>query len=143
MKVCSTCGKNKPVSEYYRRSSIKSGFRSACKVCAGRQSSDYIRRNRDAVNARKRKYNRKLREAALKAYGNLCQCCGEAHKEFLAIDHVNGGGRAHRKSYRDAGNYIFLWLRQRKYPKGFQVLCHNCNMAKGFYGECPHKREKN
>jgi hypothetical protein len=21
------------------------------------------------------------------------------------------------------------------------VLCHNCNMARGFYGVCPHEKE--
>lgn len=31
------------------------------------------------------------------------------------------------------------WLRRNNYPNGFQVLCHNCNMAKGFYGKCPHQ----
>jgi len=34
-----------------------------------------------------------------------------------------------------------LWLRKYNYPKGFQVLCHNCNMAKRF-GVCPHKEKK-
>ena len=27
-----------------------------------------------------------------------------------------------------------------KYPPGYQVLCHNCNLAKGFYGSCPHQK---
>lgn len=32
------------------------------------------------------------------------------------------------------------WCRRNGYPKGFRVLCHNCNMAIGFYGYCPHSR---
>jgi hypothetical protein len=29
------------------------------------------------------------------------------------------------------------------YPKDrYQLLCHNCNMAKGFYGLCPHQEQK-
>lgn len=33
------------------------------------------------------------------------------------------------------------WLKTNGYPDGFQTLCHNCNMAKGFYGICPHKEK--
>lgn len=33
---------------------------------------------------------------------------------------------------------LYAWLHANKYPDGFQVLCHNCNMAKGFYSRCPH-----
>jgi hypothetical protein len=29
-----------------------------------------------------------------------------------------------------------------EFPDGFQVLCHNCNLAKGYYGECPHNSLK-
>lgn len=33
----------------------------------------------------------------------------------------------------------YFWIIRNKYPKGFRVLCHNCNQAIGSYGECPHK----
>lgn len=36
------------------------------------------------------------------------------------------------------GVRIEEWLKKNDYPKGFQILCHNCNMSKGFYGYCPH-----
>ncbi len=31
------------------------------------------------------------------------------------------------------------WLITNNFPKGFQILCWNCNYAKGVFGECPHK----
>ena len=31
--------------------------------------------------------------------------------------------------------------RKNNYPEGFQVLCSNCNFAKGKYGSCPHTWE--
>lgn len=71
--------------------------------------------------------------------GQRCSCCGETRYEFLAFDHINGGGRKHRKETKVK---IALWLRDNNYPAGFRVLCHNCNMAKGRYGYCPHEREK-
>ncbi len=82
--------------------------------------------------------NLKLRIAVLNAYSNndpKCACCGEKEIAFLAIDHINGGGNKHVKSIKGK---FYNWLKKNNYPKGFQVLCHNCNMAKGFYGKCPH-----
>ena len=34
---------------------------------------------------------------------------------------------------------IYRYLKIRGFPPGYQVLCHNCNQAKGFYGKCPHQ----
>lgn len=65
-----------------------------------------------------------------------CLCCGEKMLGFLCIDHVNGGGTKHRKEIN--GSSIYQWLKTNKYPEGFAVLCHNCNLAKAFYGKCPH-----
>ena len=70
---------------------------------------------------------------------NCCNCCGESIYEFLSVDHINGGGRKDRRLHR--GRDFYLWLIRESFPKGFQILCHNCNMAKGLYGECPHKNE--
>ncbi len=78
-----------------------------------------------------------LRYLVLEHYGARCQCCGETQYEFLAIDHINGGGLAHRRSI--PGQSVYRWLRKNNFPEGFQVLCHNCNMAKAFYGKCPHE----
>lgn len=64
--------------------------------------------------------------------------CGEDTYKFLAIDHINGGGGADRKIV-GAGFPFYQSLIKRRFPDGFQVLCHNCNLAKGFYGVCPHK----
>jgi hypothetical protein len=76
-----------------------------------------------------------LRLQVLVAYGGRCACCGESRAALLAIDHVGGlppEGRSH------AGPYLFYrWLRRNGFPPGFQVLCFNCNHAKGpGPGEC-------
>ena len=92
----------------------------------------------EARNAPQRARNRKLRLDALAAYGSVCACCGETTEQFLGIDHINGGGNAHRKENGLLGNNLNRWLKKNDYPPEFQVLCHNCNLAKGFYGKCPH-----
>ena len=37
---------------------------------------------------------------------------------------------------------MYRWLKKHGFPKeGFQLLCYNCNCAKGFFGKCPHKKQ--
>lgn len=81
-------------------------------------------------------YRKRQRELVLSHYGNACICCGENKYEFLTIDHINGGGSEHKRQIKTS---LYGWLIRSKYPSGFQVLCYNCNSAKGVYGECPHK----
>lgn len=85
-----------------------------------------------------------IRYIVLKHYSKKdlpeCTCCGEKELKFLSIDHVNGGGNAHRKTIANGkGGNLAYWLLRNELPEGYQTLCHNCNMAKGFYGACPHK----
>jgi len=68
-----------------------------------------------------------------------CSCCGENIIEFLSIDHIEGEGNKHRKNI---STNIYYWLKKMKFPPGFQVHCFNCNLAKGFFGVCPHKKQK-
>ena len=75
-----------------------------------------------------------------------CTCCGESGLVFLTIDHINGGGRKHLKKHNRelrGGTVFYRWLRKNNYPKGFQVLCYNCNCAKRCSKFCPHKTLKN
>jgi hypothetical protein len=81
----------------------------------------------------------KRRNRILNHYGRVCACCGEFRKEFLAIDHLEGGGNKHRKIV-GAGNAFYSWLIRNNFSIGYRVLCHNCNESLGHYGYCPHQR---
>lgn len=84
---------------------------------------------------------RELRLEILNHYGRHCSCCGETEEAFLCIDHIYGNGNKHRREIKSQGGpHFYSWLKRHNYPDGFQVLCHNCNMAKGFYGKCPHQK---
>ena len=151
-KRCTACGEVKPLSEFalcFQRGKMRP--RSRCKVCRlnhsqspeskEQQSRNHKRRyaqpsfaarNRERQRARLRT----LRLEVVSAYGGRCACCGETTAELLAVDHINGGGRQHRKSI---GNNFYSWLKRHNFPKdNFALLCHNCNTAKGLYGSCPH-----
>lgn len=89
-------------------------------------------------------YAKNFRLKCLQFYGGnspKCACCNEVTYQFLGIDHIEGGGNKHRKEIGKSmgGQNLYRWLLKNNFPDGFQVLCHNCNLAKGFYGVCPHK----
>lgn len=73
-----------------------------------------------------------------------CNCCGFHHPNirFLTIDHIDNRGHSHRRSGRRLlGVQTYRYLVNNNYPTGYQVLCWNCNSAKGTNkGFCPHKK---
>lgn len=107
------------------------------------------RAHRPVLAIRAKKRRDALRAETLNAYGHACACtgCTETRAEFLAIDHTNGDGAAHRREICGhnklfGGTRIYGWLKKRGFPTDrFRLLCHNCNLARGLYGYCPHERE--
>jgi len=112
--------------------------------------------NKDALLARAREWaaknpevnrashvdeRRRMRKEVFDHYGGKCVCCGESNQWFFTIDHVNNDGADHRRvlGRNMLGHKFYRWLRRNGYPEGFQVLCFNCNCAKGFWGVCPHE----
>lgn len=101
--------------------------------------------NHITVNRRRqlaRERTRRVRERVIAKYDGNCQCagCGISQYEFLAIDHVNGGGcKARRKKSYNAQAF-YNYLDRHKRSSKYQILCHNCNSAKAYYGGCPHLR---
>ncbi len=109
-----------------------------CNVCRV-QIKEWKKANATKIRENHRDYSRRLRMAALAAYGDACACCGESEEVFLVIDHVDGGGSKHVKEMTLS---FYNWLRVNGYPPGFQTLCHNCNWAKYRLGTCPHQDRK-
>lgn len=98
----------------------------------------------DRARANGKRYREKLKKDVLEGYGGKnpqCACCGEDNPIFLTIDHIHEGGGKHRKEINKRGGIEFYcWLRRNGYPKGFQVLCFNCNCGRSLNnGICPHK----
>lgn len=123
---------------------LKSGVL-RCHRCAIHYQKVYFERHpekrKDQFSRYNKKKNAKRRAELLEAYGGFCACCGETAGEFLTVDHISGNGRQHRREIGDGGHALREWLRSKNYPKdNFQLLCWNCNCAKGKYGYCPHER---
>ena len=73
-----------------------------------------------------------------------CNClgCPEKMIEFLSIDHIDGREKMGHVGW--STETLYYWIRRQLeqgiVPDGLQVLCHNCNWAKGRYGKCPHHK---
>jgi len=80
-----------------------------------------------------------------------CRCCGlNSHIEFLSLDHIAGRKQMDsepefvKKGYTSKFkiHQLLPWIKRNNFPIGFQILCLNCNFAKGHSkdNKCPHER---
>jgi len=157
MKTCPRCKNSFSLSNFYKNKRTVSGLSCYCKGCNGEMNKKYSPRykgkqkeyqkkfyilNKDKMNKESNDRWRRERMECLVYYSKstipFCYCCEEDKYEFLAIDHINGGGNKHVKSI---GGKLVRWLIKNKFPEGFRVLCHNCNMALGHHGYCPHEQK--
>lgn len=134
---CADC--SSPITEELAvwRSGARSGhLMSYCRTCYRLRRNKSQQKNPARNAERQREWYNRLRVQILKAYGHACACCGESIAEFLALDHVDGGGTKHRRRRAQSGVYVDV-VRQG-FPDTYRLLCHNCNQAFGAYGRCPH-----
>jgi len=107
-------------------------------------------KNRPRLNKRGTEIRKKTKLDIYTHYSNgvpKCACCGVSGIEFLTVDHIipklemEKDQKIIKKGFRAnfKANRLSQWLIKNNFPKGFQILCWNCNFAKGVFGECPHK----
>jgi hypothetical protein len=139
MKMCGKCGNPKPLDDFAKHPKRLFGRQAWCKQCFRIYLSAWNHGHRHQKNKQSREIYAKLRLEVLAYYSARgvpeCRCCGERTIQFLAIDHVNGGGRQHRRAIHNT----YIWIKKNNFPEGFQTLCHNCNQARGMYRYCPHQ----
>jgi hypothetical protein len=112
----------------------------------------YNKDNAKKLNQNKRDYNKDRRFTVCLTYSErhsnskipCCRCCGEnSDIRFLAIDHIQGRENLPKKEAGLVGDKLISFLIRKNFPEGYQVLCHNCNSAKGHSKDntCPHERQ--
>lgn len=165
-KLCSKCNTDKLKSEFGLCRSRYDGLQGQCKICKKEYAlkpeykqkkkeyaikhkerlkkyrDKYFNKNREKINLTRKENHKKLKIEILNHYGGECSCCGEKETDFLSIDHIQGKGNSHRNSLgaKAYGCGMYKWLKDNNFPKGFQVLCWNCNWSKFLHkGICIHK----
>lgn len=123
-----------------------------CRVCPkpvveGSATYCAYHREKDRISGRKKSKNAivKLRNECLAYYGRECRCCGIEMLQFLTIDHEEGNGNIQRKKlfgYNISGIHMYRWLKKNNFPKGYRILCMNCNWATRYGSICPHQLER-
>lgn len=127
-RVCSKCGKLKPIKEFKLRADYNhKRRRTDCREC---------------INLRTKLLWRKTRKEIFDYYGWKCNCCGETTPEFLTLDHINNDGYLDKNPNGDkkTGKELYSLVKKQGFPDKYQTLCHNCNFAKKLEGGCPHQR---
>jgi 5-methylcytosine-specific restriction endonuclease McrA len=89
----------------------------------------------ETCRAKSKRFRDKIRDLTMTAYGGCCSCCGEDEQVFLTLDHIIP---VHNRK-RASGHRLYMQLRKQGWPKEYQLLCYNCNHAKGTNEACPHK----
>jgi len=127
-KYCGGCEKDKPISEFNRRT-LKSGriiHQPRCRQCQRSTHTKYYANNRDRFTAynkkRKSKLFRVLDEIKTK---NGCKKCGENHPACLDFHHRSGSKKEEGLSVM-VNNLRPLKIILKEIEK-CDVLCANCH----------------
>lgn len=143
-KICRICNMEKAADEFSPHPTTKDHLRHECKSCRTNVSVQWQRQTSQQRNAVRKDWRKEVRLEVLRHYSDhsspRCVCCWEADERFLTIDHIHGGGSAHRKQI--GGTYFYGWLKSNGYPSGYQVMCFNCNLAKRDGQLCPHQTDR-
>jgi len=97
--------------------------------------ADHLK-HREKRNRRLTERRRARRRQIVETLGAKCKCCGETEPVFLTIDHVQNDGAKVRTMHRHRLHTMIL--AEGCPPERYQILCWNCNAAKGILGACPH-----
>lgn len=139
-KICKDC--LVPLDENNTNQYDVKSAQYVCKNCRKtRDKQRYIDR-KELIREQQRGYDLSCKQKVIEAYGGKCACCSESTIEFLTIDHINNDGAEDRKANGNKlGGKLYRWLIKNNFPQGmYQILCYNCNCAKGFFGYCPHNK---
>ena len=82
---------------------------------------------------RERLYRLNIKKRVIGHYSPklICKRCGFSDLRVLTIDHIKGDGARHRSNIgKAAGGEFYRWLIKNNFPKGFQILCMNCQWIK-------------
>ena len=106
---------------------------------------DYYKKEKEWVKF----HSLKTKVSFFRLIGNgkiQCACCGMVDIEFLTLDHLENDGSTEKRELncKRGGWQFYNKIRKMKgFDKSrYQILCFNCNIARGTLGICPHEMRK-
>jgi formate-dependent nitrite reductase cytochrome c552 subunit len=139
-KRCSKCKEIKPISEFYKNPKTKDKRSYCCKKCAVEYSCK--RQKTRKVRIERKQCRDKKRKTLLKLLGGKCVRCGFDDWRALQIDHIDGGGRKHRRKFNNILGYYNDIEKSIISEEGkYQLLCANCNQIKKYEKDLPKQYE--
>jgi len=72
----------------------------------------------------------------------ICACCKIDDIRFLTLDHIEGRKHLPKKEQKLVSLNLWRHVKKTGLPTGYQVLCYNCNIAKGTSHFCPHEIDR-
>jgi len=99
------------------------------------QHKIWVSKNRKKISMYSKLQNNKIKLLILQVYSKNkleCKYCGFDNIDALTIDHIHNNGAKHRKKLKitRCGIGFYCWLKKNNFPKGYQVLCANCQLIK-------------
>jgi hypothetical protein len=114
-----------------------------------KESIAYYRKHEERIKKDRAEHWKKsrlpLKITVVKHYCNgkiRCQCNGCPIRDIslLTVDHIKPIGSLRRRSLYSQN--LHRWIISHNFPKGFQILCGACNLAKGASSNCPRYGKK-
>jgi len=72
----------------------------------------------------------------------ICACCKIDDIRFLTLDHIDGRKHLSKREQKMGGLNLWRHVKKTGFPEDYQVLCYNCNIAKGTSYFCPHEIDR-
>jgi hypothetical protein len=141
MKTCSKCKQEKLLDRFSRSKRHSDGCMAWCKDCCAEYQKNYrpvyYAANKENCDNNTKHSNRRLRAEIIDGLGAVCSCCGETRRNFLSLEHINGGGHKHRQSHKYNQRSLYKEIIREGFPRDkYTLLCFNCNCSRGFFGYC-------
>ena len=115
-KTCIKCNQSKPLSDYYKDKTVKTGYKSKCKVCCYKYSVVY---NKKTKGKRRTFVNR---------FKTKCGCkkCGyNEHPVALHLNHINPANKFISVSHMIGQHKPWSIIKEE--IRKCEVLCANCH----------------
>jgi len=134
MKICTTCKKEKEITEFNKNSSKKNGLNNICRNCSNIRSKKYYKENKekhlDTVIHRREKAKNISKDYLLELFKNSeCKDCGNKDIRVMEFDHISNNKRRDI-SQLVSGGWSLEVIKEE--IKKCEIVCCNCHRIRTF-----------